>query len=500
MCGIVGIYSHKPVAQEIYDSLLHLQHRGQDAAGILTYNQQFHLKKGLGLVRDIFHQSNMERMLGDWGIGHTRYPTVGASDGGLEDAQPFMVNSPFGIAMAHNGNLTNYYELKQELDNKDRRHCNSGSDVEVILNVFAAKLAELNPSDNFFENICLSVQSVFERVRGAYSVVAIIAGHGMVAFRDPHGIRPFVCGMRVNADKTHDFIFTSENTMYSSLGFKTMGNVQPGEVIYINEHGEMQSRILGNKQMTLDKTRPQFTPCIFEYVYFSRPDSMINNVSVYRSRLRMGQNLATKWKEKYPDILPDVVVPIPFSSNTAALSMAHELGVRYSEGIYKNQFIGRTFIMPGQAIRQRSVLQKLSPQETELKGKNVMLLDDSIVRGTTSKEIVRLVKEAGAKKVYFISACPPVKFPCFYGVDMPTKNELIAAQMDEDEIREFIGADILFYQTIDDLVEAVTRKGEHNIDRPCMACLDGFYITGDVDEKKKEEMKTMRDGERGVDK
>ncbi|MFA7654176.1 MAG: amidophosphoribosyltransferase [Candidatus Magasanikbacteria bacterium] len=491
MCGVVGIFSHKPVAQELYDSLIHLQHRGQDAAGIITYNKQFHLKKGVGFVRDIFQQSNMERLQGNWGIGHTRYPTVGGNDGGIEDAQPFMVNSPFGIAMAHNGNLTNYCALKEELETKDGRHCNSGCDVEVILNVFASALSKLDKNNEMFENICVTVNEVFSRVHGAYSVVVIIAGKGMVAFRDPHGIRPFVCGMRTNPDKTRDFIFTSENTMYTSLGFKPMGNVQPGEVIYINERGEMQSRIL---------KKQAFTPCIFEYVYFARPDSMINNVSVYRSRLRMGQNLAKRWKEKYPDILPDVVVPIPFSSNTAALSMAGELGVRYSEGIYKNSFVGRTFIMPGQAIRKRSVLQKLSPQETELKDKNVMLLDDSIVRGTTSKEIVRLVKEAGAKKVYFVSACPPVKFPCFYGVDMPTKTELIAAQMTEDEIKNFIGADILLYQTIDDLVEAITRKGEHNITRPCMACLDGSYITGDVDKKMMDEMEKIRDSERGEEK
>ncbi|MFA6486202.1 MAG: amidophosphoribosyltransferase [Candidatus Magasanikbacteria bacterium] len=487
MCGIVGILSHRPVAQELYDSLIHLQHRGQDAAGMVTYDQQFHLKKGMGLVRDIFQQSNMERMQGNLGIGHTRYPTVGSSDGGIEDAQPFIVNSPYGITMAHNGNLTNYTELKKNLEERDHRHCNSGCDVETILNVFASSLRADTQYENFFENICHAVKSVYERAHGAYSVIAIIAGYGMVAFRDPHGLRPMVCGMRTNDDHTRDYIFSSENTMYSALGFKPMGNVAGGEVVFVNENGEMQSRILRQEK---------FTPCVFEYVYFARPDSMMNNVSVYRSRLRMGQNLAIKWKEKYPDILPDVVVPIPFSSNTAALSMASELGVRYSEGIYKNSFVGRTFIMPGQKIRKRSVLQKLSPQETELKDKNVMLLDDSIVRGTTSKEIVRLVREAGAKKVYFVSACPPVKFPCFYGVDMPTKSELIAANMDNEQIREFIGADILLYQTIDDLVEAVTRRGDHNIARPCLACLDNFYITGDIDEKKMKEMEDERNKER----
>lgn len=488
MCGVVGIFSHKPVAQDIYDSLIHLQHRGQDSAGILTFNDyQFHLKKGMGYVRDIFHQNNMEKLLGNWGIGHTRYPTVGASGGSSEDAQPFTDNSPYGIAMAHNGNLVNYQSLKKELFEKDRYHCNSGCDVEVILRVFAAKMHELEEKNGLFENICLSVESVFKRAIGAYSVVSIIAGKGMVAFRDPHGIRPLVCGMRTNKDDTKDYIFASESTMFYPLGFKFMGNVQPGEVIYINEKGEMQSKILEIKE---------FTPCVFEYVYLARPDSMINNVSVYRSRLRMGQNLAIQWQEKHPDIIPDVVVPIPFSSNTAALSMANALKVRYSEGIYKNSFIGRTFIMPNQTMRKKSVLQKLSPQETELRGKNVMLLDDSIVRGTTSKEVVKLVRDAGAKSIYFVSACPPVKYPCYYGVDMPTKDDLMASYKTEEEIKEYIGADILMYQKIEDLEEAITRKGEHNIDHPCMACLNCKYITGDIDEKKMKDMEKERNKER----
>ncbi len=474
MCGIIGIFSHKPVATEIYDGLIHLQHRGQDAAGILTYNGGFHLKKGAGLVRDVFDQYNMELLDGNWGLGHTRYPTAGSKHG-AENAQPFTISSPYGIAMIHNGDLTNYKELKEELMVKDRRHCNSSSDLEVIMHVFAAKLTELSESNDFFENICTAVESVFERTRGAYSVLGIIAGKGMIAFRDPHGIRPFVCGTRRNSDGTVDYIFSSENTMYYPLGFKYEGNVQPGEIIFINTKGEMQSRVI-RKEL--------FTPCIFEYVYLARPDSMINQVSVYRARLRMGQNLAKRWKEKYPDIIPDIVIPIPFSSNTAALSMAHELGVRYSEGLYKNPFIGRTFIMPGQAKRKKSILQKLSPQETEIRGKDVLLVDDSIVRGNTSQEVVKLVRNAGAKKVYFASACPPVKFPDFYGIDLPTRAELIAAHKTEDEIREFIGADILLYQNIPDLVEAVTRRGEHNIDRPSMPYLDGWYVTGDIDEKR----------------
>ncbi|MBP7805110.1 MAG: amidophosphoribosyltransferase [Candidatus Pacebacteria bacterium] len=474
MCGIIGIFSHKPVAHEIYDGLIHLQHRGQDAAGILTYNKRFHLEKGAGYVRDVFNQDNMIRLEGNWGLGHTRYPTAGSKHS-IENAQPFFVTSPYGIAMVHNGDLTNYKALKQELEEVDRRHCNSSSDLEVILHVFSAKLSSLDPNNDLFENICKSVESVFERTRGGYSVIGIIAGQGMFAFRDPHGIRPFVCGTRRNADGSTDYIFSSENTMYYPLGFQLQGNVQPGEVIFIDKNGVMQSRVL---------KRDLFTPCIFEYVYLARPDSMINNVSVYRSRLRMGQNLGKRWKERFPDITPDVVIPVPFSSNTAALSMAHELDVYYTEGIYKNPFVGRTFIMPGAEIRRKSVLQKLSPQETEIRGKNVLLVDDSIVRGTTSKEVVKLVRDAGAKKVYFASACPPVKFPDFYGIDLPTKSDLIAAHKTEDEIRDYIGADLLLYQTIPDLVEAVTRKGEHNIDRPSMPCLDGWYVTGDIDEAR----------------
>ena len=482
MCGIIGIFSHKPVATEIYDGLIHLQHRGQDAAGILTYNQRFHLEKGAGYVREIFHQDNMLRLQGNWGIGHTRYPTAGSKHS-VENAQPFFVTSPYGIAMAHNGDLSNYATLKKELEVRDRRHCNSSSDLEVILHVFASKMNELDQAGDMFINICQSVASVFERTRGAYSVIGVIAGKGMFAFRDPHGIRPFVYGTRLNADGTTDYIFSSENTMYYPLGFQYQGDVKPGEVIYINEKGQKQSRIL---------TREPFTPCVFEYVYLARPDSIINDVSVYRARLRMGQNLAKRWKEKYPAITPDVVIPIPFSSNTAALAMAHELGVRYSEGIYKNAFIGRTFIMPGQEIRRKSVLQKLSPQEPEIRDKDVLLVDDSIVRGTTSQEVVKLVRDAGAKKVYFASACPPVKFPDYYGIDLPTRKELIAAHKTEEEIRQYIDADILLYQTIDDLVEAVTRKGNHNIDRLSMPYLDGWYVTGDVDVKKIEEMERQK--------
>ncbi|MFH1292147.1 MAG: amidophosphoribosyltransferase [bacterium] len=474
MCGILGIYSHKPVITDIYDGLIHLQHRGQDAAGICTYSNRFHIKKGSGYVRDVFHQGNVERLYGNWGIGHTRYSTVG-SRYSSEDAQPFTLHSPYGIAMAHNGDLTNYKQLKKELSVQDKRHSNSDCDVELILNVFASKLQELNGGNDMFEQICGAVNSVYDRCIGGYSVVGIIAGKGMIVFRDPHGIRPLVWGNRQNQDLTTDYIFSSENTMYYPLGFEHQGDIKPGEVAYIDENGAMTRRQL-RKEL--------FTPCVFEYVYLARPDSMLNEISVYRSRLRMGQNLAKRWKEKYPHILPDIVIPVPFSSNTSALAMAHELGVRYSEGLYKNPFVGRTFIMQGQVNRRKSILQKLSPQEIEIRDRNVLLVDDSIVRGNTSKKVVDLIKYAGAKKVYFASACPPVKYPDFYGIDIPTRNELIASNKTVEQIREYIGIDILLYQTIDDLTEAVTRRGEHNIDMLSMPYLDGWYVTGDIDEDR----------------
>ena len=489
MCGVVGIIStHKPVAGELYDSLIHLQHRGQDAAGIMTYNQRFHVKKGTGLIRDIFDEQNMARLQGNIGIGHTRYPTVGGFS--VEEAQPVMTHVPYGIAMAHNGNLVNYSELVHEVSSQDHRHINSSVDVEVVLHIFAHALdhPNLDISElSFFDQICRAVETVFDRVSGAYSVIGAIMKKGMIVFRDPHGIRPLTKGIRKNEDGTTDHIFASETTMFYALGFEPDGNVSPGEVIFIDEVGRVHSRTLRNEQ---------FTPCVFEYVYFSRPDSIQNEISVYRSRLRMGQNLAKKWKEQYPDITPDIIIPAPSTANTAALSFANELGVRFSEGLYKNPFIGRTFIMPGQEMRKKSIRYKLVPQEFEIRDKDVLIVDDSIVRGNTSKEIVRMVREFGAKKIYFVSACPPVKFPCFYGVDMPTRGELTAAQRSIDEIKEYMGVDILMYQEIDDLAEAVTRKGEHNIDRLCMACLDGQYITGDVDAKKMDSLEKKRNMER----
>ncbi|MEE9167710.1 MAG: amidophosphoribosyltransferase [Candidatus Neomarinimicrobiota bacterium] len=476
MCGVVGIVSQKPVVAELYEGLIHLQHRGQDAAGIMTYDTRFHAKKGVGLVRDIFDETNMLRLQGTIGIGHTRYPTAGGFS--MEEAQPFWTSMPYGIAMAHNGNIVNYDDLVRDLDEKYQRYVNSTSDTEVILHLFADALDDATTNgqaDSFFEHICQAGKYLFNELTGSYSAIGMIIGKGMVVFRDPHGIRPLVKGERHNPDGTTDYIFASETTMFYALGFENAGNVAPGEIIYVSEDRTMYSRIL--------KT-DQFTPCVFEYVYFARPDTMMNDVSVYRSRLRMGQNLANRWKERYPDSIPDIVIPAPSTANTAALSFANELGVRYSEGLYKNPFIGRTFIMPGQEERRRSVRYKLVPQETEIRDKIVLIVDDSIVRGNTSKEIVKMIREFGAKEVYFVAACPPVKSPCFYGVDVPTRAELIASRMSEEEIRENMGADKLLYQEIDDLAEAVTRKGEHDIYLPCMACLDGNYVTGDVDEVK----------------
>ncbi|MBT7518809.1 MAG: amidophosphoribosyltransferase, partial [Candidatus Marinimicrobia bacterium] len=338
-------------------------------------------------------------------------------------------------------------------------------------------------SEEFFYLLCNAVTKIFKHVNGAYSVVSIVIGKGLVVFRDPQGIRPLVKGERSNGNGGKDYIFASENTMFYALGFEPKGTVLPGELIYVDEAGNVFNKRLVKKS---------FNPCIFEYVYFARPDATLNDVSVYRSRLRMGQNLAEAWKKKHPEKTPDIVIPAPSTANTAALSFAHELGVRYSEGLYKNTFIGRTFIMPGQAERKKSVKYKLVPQELEIRDKKVMIMDDSIVRGNTSREIVRMLKDFGAKEVYFAVACPPVKSPCFYGVDMPTKSELIAGNMNEVEIENYLEVDVLLYQKINDLVEAVTRKGDHHIDTPCMACLDGNYVANDIDEAKISEMETMR--------
>ena len=484
MCGIAGIFSDKPVAGELYDSIIHLQHRGQDAAGIMTYDDRMHKEKGVGLAKEIFNQDNMSLLRGNVGISHNRYPTHGGFSHG--EVQPFWTSVPYGIALAHNGNLTNYNDLAKEVTKKETRYLNTTSDSEVLLHLFADELHQEIPpqtDEEFFELLCESVTSIFKKVKGAYSVTSIIIGKGLVVFRDPQGIRPLVKGERKNSTGKIDYIFASENTMFYPLGYEPKGMVLPGELIFIAESGKVYSKRLIKKE---------FNPCIFEYVYFARPDATLNDVSVYRSRLRMGQNLAIAWKKKHPDIMPDIVIPAPSTANTAALSFAHELGVRYSEGLYKNTFIGRTFIMPGQEERKKSVRYKLVPQELEIKDKKVMIMDDSIVRGNTSREIVKMLRDFGAREVYFSSACPPVQSPCFYGVDMPTKEELIAGRMTIDEIEKYLKVDALLYQDINDLVEAVTRRGEHYIDKPCIACLDGNYIANDIDSKTIDQMGKQR--------
>lgn len=488
MCGIVGIFSHTAVAAELYDSLIHLQHRGQDAAGILTCDQRFYPMHGLGLVREIFNAKNIASLKGNMGIAHTRYPTAGGYS--ESDIQPLWIGNPRGIALAHNGNLVNYPELAEEIRLKQHRHLNSSLDSEALLLMLADKLANGSFADDdqtFFGELCRAVQSVFDRIEGSYSIVSLVIGKGLVAFRDPHGIRPLVWGERNNSDGTTDYIFASENTAFYALGFEPKGDLQPGELAYVNQAGKLFKQIVDAKE---------FKPCVFEYVYFARPDATLDNVSVYRSRLRMGQNLARSWKEKYPDVIPDVVIPAPFTANTAALSFAHEIGVRYSEGLYKNPFIGRTFIMPNQKARSRNVRYKLTPQRTEIENKKVLIVDDSIVRGTTSQEIVKMVREFGAKEIYFVSSCPPIKNPCFYGIDIPSRDELIAATHTVEQICAFLGADKLLYQSEEDLVEAVTRRGDHHIKRPCMACMDGNYICGKINEKRIQELEQLRETDR----
>jgi amidophosphoribosyltransferase len=477
MCGIIGLYSQNQVSTEIYEGLIHLQHRGQDAAGILTYKNhevnRFYIKKNHGLVRNVFDDGkniNTE-LLGNLGLGHVRYPTNGSAFD-LGNAQPFSVSYPYGIAMVHNGNLTNYEWCKDFLFKTRRVMCNSGSDLECILNLFSIKLAKLDKQADFFENMCIATDYVFEKAQGGYSVIAIIAGKGMIAFRDPHGIRPLVMGKRISVDNKNEYIFASETTMFYSLGFEHCGDVENGELVFIDLEGNIVRRKIRDEE---------FTPDAFEYIYFARPDAIINDISVYRARLRMGQNLALKWKTLYPDIMPDVVIPVPFTSNTSALSMASELGTRYTEGLYKNPFIGRTFIMPGQEKRRNSVRQKLSPQIFEIRNKKVMVLDDSIVRGTTSKEVIEILRDAGAKEIYLVSACPPLFYPDFYGINIGTQEELIASQMNQEQLRQYLGIEVLMFQDIAGLSEAILRRGKHKAKNLSMPYFNCNYVTNDID-------------------
>ena len=471
MCGIVGIVAKIPVNQLLYDGLQLLQHRGQDAAGIATADgSTFHMHKGLGLVRDVFRTRDMRALTGNVGIAHCRYPTAGSASSPAE-AQPFYVNSPFGIVLGHNGNLTNSEHLRAELFEQDRRHVNTNSDSEVLLNVLAHELQDaakghkLDPNDIF-----KAVGQVYRRCHGAYAAVTIIAGHGLLAFRDPHGIRPLVIGRNVTPMGT-EFMVASESVALDALGFELMRDVEPGEAILIDEGGNFYNRICADA--------PQKNPCIFEYVYLARPDSVMDGISVYETRLRMGESLGNKIRRIAPTLKLDVVIPIPDTSRPSALQLALKLGVPYREGFIKNRYIGRTFIMPGQAERKKSVRQKLNAIGFEFKGKNVLLVDDSIVRGTTSREIVQMARDCGANKVYFASAAPPVRFPNVYGIDMPTRQELLATGRSDAEIALEIGADAVFYQDLEDLVRDV---GGHDLGIECFdaSCFDGKYITGDI--------------------
>ncbi len=469
MCGIVGIVSHSPVNQAIYDALTMLQHRGQDAAGIATDdNGVLTTRKNNGLVKDVFHQRHMMQLRGNMGIGHVRYPTAGWSSS--SEAQPFYVNSPYGICLAHNGNLTNAEELKALLVRQDRRHLNTGSDTEVLLNVFADELQRQSGSTLTPEAVFAAVAGVHRRCMGGYAVVAMVLGFGIVAFRDPDGIRPVCLGRQMTSAGVEHMV-ASESVALDTLGFELVRDILPGEAVYIETDGTLHS------QQCADKT--SYTPCLFEFVYFARPDSIIDRISVYKARLRMGESLADKLLHERPKPDIDVVIPIPDSSRTSALQVAHHLGVKYREGFIKNRYIGRTFIMPGQEMRRKSVRQKLNAIDLEFRGKNVLLVDDSIVRGTTSRQIIEMAREAGAAKVYFASASPPVRFPNVYGIDMPAAGELIASGRTIEQIRSLIGADWLIYQDLEDLVAAV-RYDNADIDDFDASCFSGEYVTSDV--------------------
>jgi amidophosphoribosyltransferase len=469
MCGIIGLVAHGTVNQAIYDGLTVLQHRGQDAAGIITSDgQRLHLRKSNGLVRDVFHTRHMLRLQGNMGIGHVRYPTAGCESSA--EAQPFYVNSPYGISLAHNGNLTNAEKLKQELFREDLRQINTDSDSEVLLNVLAHELQRFAKLQIEVGDIFKAVAGVHKRCRGAYAAVAMITGYGIVAFRDPFGIRPLVYGKR-ETPSGPEYMAASESVALDVLGFELLDDVAPGEAIFIS--------IDGNIYRQQCAENPVMSPCIFEYVYLARPDSIIDNVSVYKARLRMGEKLANKIRRVWPDHDIDVVIPIPDTSRTSAMQLAYNLGVKYREGFIKNRYIGRTFIMPGQQQRKKSVRQKLNAIDLEFSGKNVLLVDDSIVRGTTSSQIIEMARDAGARKVYFASAAPPVRHPNVYGIDMPNCDELIAHGRTDEEVCREIGADWLVFQDLDDLIEAV-KKGNAIINTFDASVFTGEYITGDI--------------------
>ncbi len=481
MCGIVGIVGKSDVNVQLYDALTMLQHRGQDAAGIMTCQDgRFAQQKSNGLVKDVFRTRHMQRLVGNVGIGHVRYPTAGSSGPAL--AQPFYVNSPYGIALAHNGNLTNAAEVYGDLFKSDLRHVNTDSDSELLLNVFAHELQMLGKLRPSADDIFAAVEGVHKRVRGGYAVVALVANYGLVAFRDPHGIRPLIYGKR-ETEKGTEYMVASESVALGVQGFELIADVAPGEALFISDEGELQSRQCA-EQVSL-------TPCIFEHVYFARPDSIMDGISVYKARLRQGEKLAEKILHERPSHDIDVVIPIPDSSRVAAQALAQVLGVKFREGLVKNRYIGRTFIMPGQQQRKKSVRQKLNPIDLEFKGKNVLLVDDSIVRGTTCQQIIQMARDAGAAKVYFASAAPAVKYPNVYGIDMPSAKELIAHGRCDDGICEEIGADWLIYQDLPDLI-AASAEGNPQVNEFDCAVFTGEYVTGDVDDAYLERLDAAR--------
>lgn len=472
MCGIIGIVANGPVNQMLFDGLTLLQHRGQDAAGILTCEaDRLFLRKENGLVKDVFHTRHMRQLHGHMGIGHVRYPTAGCDSSA--EAQPFYVNAPFGIALGHNGNLTNVDELRASVQKTDHRHINTNSDSEVLLNVFAHELSAVAGDEPDVEDVFTAISNVHRRAKGAYAVIGLIAGRGIFAFRDPLGIRPVCYGQRKHESGKTEYMIASESVAIEASDFELVRDLAPGEAIFISPEGEVSFKQCAEHS--------QYSPCIFEFVYLARPDSIIDDVSVYRARMRMGEKLAAKILREWPDHDIDVVIPIPDTSRTAALEIAFNLNLKYREGFVKNRYIARTFIMPGQEQRKRSVRQKLNAIDLEFRGKNVLLVDDSIVRGTTSSEIIRMAREAGANKVYLASAAPPVRYPNVYGIDMPTANEFVAHDRDVEQIRGAIGADYLIYQDLDDLIESV-RAGNPSLKSFDCSCFTGDYITGDIDQ------------------
>jgi amidophosphoribosyltransferase len=481
MCGIVGVVGREPVAQVIYDSLLVLQHRGQDSAGMMTCDgDKLHLRKDNGQVSDVFHTRHMMKLLGPMGIGHVRYPTAGCASSA--ESQPFYVNSPYGISLAHNGNLTNVEKLKADLYTDDRRHINTDSDSEVLLNVLAHELQASGKLKLTVDDLFAAVTATHRRIEGAYAVVAMLTGRGILAFRDPAGIRPIVYGQRESANGV-EYMVASESVALQASGYELVADLKPGEAIYIDATGEVHLRQCADNS--------QLSPCIFEYVYMARPDSVIDDIYVYKARLRMGVNLAKKILREWPDHDIDVVIPIPDTSRPSAMELAYHLGVKFREGFIKNRYIGRTFIMPGQTMRKKSVRRKLNPIDIEFKGKNVLLVDDSIVRGTTSEQIIQMAREAGASKVYMASAAPAVRYPNVYGIDMPAVEELIAHQRSDAEVGEAIGADWMIYQDLDDLIAAV-QKGNPDIRQFDCSCFDGVYVTQNISNDYLDKIRSQR--------